>query len=395
MNNSVNHNPQNSISPQAALWTARGRGAVATVRFVGDCQMIDSGQSTFFQAVNGCLLAEQPIGDILFGHWGAGTPEEVVLCRISEDQLAIHCHGGEIAIQRILHDLKSTGVEIVTWNQLVKERNSCFDAEMCEMLCRTKTVRTANIMLQQQSGLLSDAFEKLSVIHPQQHWDILIEQLHELLKWSQFGLHLTTPWQVVIAGRPNVGKSSLMNQLAGFERTIVFDQPGTTRDAVGIELVFDGWLMQLVDTAGIRAEAISLEKKGIERSLSLLQEADCQVILLDQSQPFTDEDIQLLKHCPTAIIAANKCDLPSATERDDNNSSLVFLNDMLSISAITGEGVETLCKKIVNHLIPHVPDSMIPLPVTPRQIECLQRALAAANEQDSLLYQAAILKLTQ
>ena len=395
----MNSIQQTSQVNQAALWTARGRGAVATIRFMGDPSIIDSSQTInsgvipFFQAVNGRLLNDQSVGDVVFGFWGIETPEEVVLCRLSEYVLAIHCHGGEIAVSRIMNDLKSINVKIVNWNQLNEKNISSFDIEMNELLSQTQTVRTANIALQQQSGLLFSAFQNLSVPNPDQQWGDLANLVNQLLKWSPFGLHLTTAWKVVIAGRPNVGKSSLVNQLAGFERAIVFDEPGTTRDAVGIELVFDGWLMQVVDTAGIRSEAISLEKEGITRSLSLLEEADCQVIVLDQSQPLTGEDINLLDQCPNAIIVSNKCDLPNAWDKTESSLDHPSILQVIPLSALSGEGIESLCEKIIETLIPDIPEKMLPIPVTLRQIECLQQALTAINDKNNKSYQLAIKRL--
>ncbi|VAX38895.1 tRNA-5-carboxymethylaminomethyl-2-thiouridine(34)synthesis protein MnmE [hydrothermal vent metagenome] len=373
MNNLSQKN--NFDSPQTALWTSRGRGAVATIRYGGDCQIIDAGTLPMFHAANKLPVAQQLVGDIFFGHWGTETSEEVVLCRLSDDQLAIHCHGGEAATKRILNDLACCGVEIVSWSQFLSKCEGDFESEMQEVLSKTKTIRAASIVLQQQSGVLRSAFEKLSEVNQQE--ETFSKEIDLLLHWASFGLHLTTSWKVVITGRPNVGKSSLVNKLAGFERAIVFDQPGTTRDVVHVEAVFEGWAFQLIDTAGIREEAVSLEQQGIERTLETLQTADCSIILLDQSQPVTDEERSFLEQYPSAIVVANKSDLPSAWNKND-----IPCEDILFLSAMTGEGVDTLSKKIVQQLVPEVPPSHTPIPVTARQISCLQRASLALENNN-------------
>ena len=115
-------------------------------------------------------------------------------------------------------------------------------------------------------------------------------RLRELVGWTDFGCHLSEPWQVVILGRPNVGKSSLLNALAGFQRAIVFDEPGTTRDVVSTEIAIDGWPVRLLDTAGIRQGETELERAGIALAREQARSADLRLLVVDASQPLLPED---------------------------------------------------------------------------------------------------------
>src|SRR5690606_27241148 len=99
-------------------------------------------------------------------------------------------------------------------------------------------------------------------------------EIADLLQTGQTARHLLTPWQVVLCGRPNVGKSSLINALVGYERTVVFDQPGTTRDVVSVETAIHGWPVIFSDTAGLRETESELEAAGIARARARLKQAD-------------------------------------------------------------------------------------------------------------------------
>ena len=360
----------------AALFTPRGRGAVSSIRFEGDCRHLDSANPPLFRAANGKPLAEQTIDRVVFGHWRADdVPEEIVLCRTAEETVEIHCHGGDAAVGRILNDLESIGCRIQTWQQLQQASLGVFEAECLEALTQGTTLRTASVLLEQQTGVLRKSIETL-LEKIESDREEFSNQLDQLLRWAEFGLHCTRPWKAVLAGRPNVGKSSLINALLGFSRSIVFDQPGTTRDVVTAETAFEGWPVQLADTAGIRRHADRLESAGIDKARKMLKEADCRILLIDTSRPPHHEDRVLLSDWPEAIIVAHKSDLPSVWNRNQ------LPGNALSVSSITGAGVETLAREIIARLIPEVPSPGTPIPITERQIDILSNARIANENND-------------
>ena len=381
----------------AAVLTPRGRGAVATIRIQGDVHFSDSRPTMLFRPANGQPLHEQPLGRICFGHWGQPVPEEVVVCRIDESTTELHCHGGDAAVRRIINDLQSAGCAIQTWQQLIAKTSCQFDAECRDVLTRATTLRTAEILLRQHAGVLKSALDELlqfARTNPNgeqsefsestdrsSRRDIaalqneFIHRLDELLGWSNFGLHLSRPWNVVLAGRPNVGKSSLINALLGYSRSIVFDQPGTTRDVVTAETALNGWPIQFSDTAGIRKADDELESAGIDRAREQLRAADCQLILLDTSQPPHPDDHQLLSDWPDAVVVAHKCDLP-------NIWAGAIPPTAIPVSSLKETGIIVLADQLVGHLIPELPDSNSPIPISTRQVELLTTTRAAAGRSN-------------
>ncbi len=362
--------------PIAARLTPGGRGAVATVRFRGDCRLLDSGDPPLFVAANGRPVCDQQTGRIVFGCWTGAVNEDVVLCRVDDETIDIHCHGGDAASRRILADLESRGCAIATWQQMIDSPCPQLDAECLAALVRATTVRTAGILLEQQCGLLKSTVRRL-LDEPR------LDSLRELLRWADFGLHLSEPWNVVLAGRPNVGKSSLINALVGYSRSIVYHEPGTTRDVVTIETAFEGWPVRLIDTAGIREGADPLEQAGIARARAQVANADCRLLLLDTSEPPRDEDRQLLAEWPQALVVAHKCDL-----RDAWGENLPVT--ALKVSSLSREGVEKLAEQIVTRLIPEVPSPGTAVPISARQVPLLKTALLALEQQDIVAYRAAL-----
>jgi tRNA modification GTPase len=375
----------------AAVLTSVGRGAVATIRVAGDLSQLENVAVPLFRAANGRSLTQQELRRSAFGHWGREDVEEIVVCRLTDGILELHCHGGDAAVRRILNDLRCAGCAVVSWQSQSAARGESFDAECLDALSRATTWRTAQLLLEQSNGLLREAFQNLArpLAPSPQHSDTQSEKLwrlNALLAWSNFGLHLTRPWSVVLTGRPNVGKSSLINRLLGYERAIVFDQPGTTRDVVTGETALDGWPMLLADTAGLRDTTEELEAAGIALSRARLSTADLKIVLIDLSEPSTDDDERLLAEWSDAMVVAHKCDLP-----------LHWLSrapaDALRVSSSTGEGVHELQRQVVQRLVPHVPPPGTAIPISGRQTELLRAARATLAAGDEAAFDARVASL--
>lgn len=344
------------ISPLSVChFTPPGRGAVATIGVRGEIARMND----LFQAANQKPVQDQLINRICFGLWGTDPSEEVVLVKTGPDQLEIHCHGGSAAVGRILQDLTNCGGTLSSeeaW--LTEELASPESAECLLALTRATTQRTAHHLLR-QSSLFPAAVSRLSSV-PEPDRAAAIEKM---LCWSEFGLHLTTPWKVVLCGRPNVGKSSLINALAGFTRSVVFDQPGTTRDVVAVETAIDGWPVELSDTAGLRNDAGELEAAGIRLAQERIQEADLVLVIVDATTGQTPEETELLQRAPRSIEIWNKIDLVPSP------SDLVLPEQAIAVSAVTGQGLSEVMTRIGKTLVPREPDENEAFPVTTAQIQ--------------------------
>ena len=145
--------------------------------------------------------------------------------------------------------------------------------------------------------------------------DAARQQIEALLAHAATGLHLVRPWQVVVAGQPNVGKSSLVNAIAGYQRAIVHSTPGTTRDIVGVQTAMDGWPVEISDTAGLRETGEKIEQAGIDLARQKILAADLIVLVFDNSLPWSEQDQALVESYPTALRVHNKSDLPRAPGR--------------------------------------------------------------------------------
>lgn len=366
-----------------ALWTPQGRGAVATIKVRGpiDSPFQNPPHHIPFRAANGRTLADQPLNRIVFGHWGTEPAEDVVVCRISPTELEIHCHGGMAAARRIMADWQSLGVAVVDWTAQSEIEAGTFATICASAITRASTVRVATILLDQQAAwqnLASDAFRLAqSSDWNSLAWIRLRDKVTQALTWTQLGRHLGEPFQVVLTGPPNVGKSALLNTLVGYQRSVVFDQPGTTRDVVTAETAFDGWPVRLIDTAGLRENATGLEAEGIELAREQLTTAD--LIL----QVTTATEIQSQQSAPThahpgTIRIANKIDLLS-----DKISFAGKHPQFVAVSAHTGEGVEELIARIAQTLVPSPPAPGEAIPFREELVQWLH-ALRSAIDQQSL-----------
>lgn len=370
-----------SANLTASLLTPTGRGAVAVIRIHAEKPTVPNQVTTAvesgFVPISGKPLSQQPVGRLCYGHWVSDhLSEDVVVCRTRDDSVEVSCHGGRAAINRILDSLTAAGAVVVDWQTQQEKLSSPFERELADAVSQATTTRTAALLLEQSSGTLNNALSQMLQFDSPQ----LTSRLAELLTYSQFGQHLTQPWQVVLAGRPNVGKSTLINALLGYTRAIVFDQPGTTRDVVTGRTAFDGWPFQLADTAGIRNTDNELEQAGIDRARRTVNSADLVCLLLDTSHPPTSEDHALLEEFAgaatlnerPALIVAHKSDMPIQW-------TSLLPDNAIHVSSKTGSGVEELISRIVETLIPTTPASGSAIPMTPRQFLWLEKAHQAAT----------------
>ena len=195
--------------------------------------------------------------------------------------------------------------------------------------------------------------------------------LYALLQTYGQGRILRQGVKTAIVGRPNVGKSSLLNALAGFDRAIVTDIPGTTRDTVEETVLAGSTRLRLIDTAGIRQTADTVEAMGVDRSRKALEEADLALFVCDGSQPLDREDREIIDLCleaPQAIALINKTDLGSVVEP----AELPFMQ-VITISAGTGEGLDLLRNCIDDLFAGEVPCDGSIL-TNPRQYDACRRA---------------------
>jgi tRNA modification GTPase len=361
------------------ILTAPGRSAIAVVAVAGSAG-VDLVQS-HFQAVNGRPLAEQQIARIVYGHWGGDLGEDLVVYRRNGQELEIHCHGGTQSVARVVNDLVGTGCEQIDWPDWIAQRTNCpLLAEAQVAVAAATTLRTATILLDQYHGALRRELEATRELLGMGNLTGATRQVEQLLNRAEFGRHLTQPWRVVIAGLPNVGKSSLINALVGYERAIVFDQPGTTRDVVSTDTALDGWPVQLSDTAGLHATTDVVEASGVALAREQLQQADLVVWLLDGSTlgiPTVNVARELVTQQSAAVsatwppertlIAVNKCD--QAQLPAESNSELLLL------SATTGAGLPQLIDTMAQRLVPQAPPVGSGVPFTERQIDLLRELL--------------------
>lgn len=351
-----------------SVLTPAGRSAVATISVVGG--EAKARVSGFFRPASGIGLQQVPRGRIVFGRWAVGDRggEELVVCCHSPESIDVHCHGGRTAARRIVDSLVRAGCREVHWQRM---------AELCEAtpirteariaLAAARTARTAAILLDQYRGALEAALADITALLDRGEVGAASDRLRQLDRYADFGRHLTRPWRIVLAGHANVGKSSLINAILGYERTIVFEQPGTTRDVVTATTAIDGWPVELADTAGLREGGDAVESVGVARARERLAAADLVVVVFDSAKVWSDQSASLANAWPDALVVHNKCDLVPMPA-DDRPSGL-------HTSAVAGQGVDELVRRMGEKLVPDPPHSSAPIPFTDRQTEAIKRAL--------------------
>lgn len=360
-----------------ACLTPPGQAALATLGLYGPraWEMLRK----LFRRRSGDELPEAPIsGRFWLGRLGDEVADDVVVAVKQTEPLPLvelHGHGGREVV-RFLGDLfREQGAKLCDWEDFLHRTNrDALSTAAALALTQATTPRTASILLDQHNGALGRALDVILQALERGETATAAEGLAQLARYAPLGQHLTQPWRIVVAGAPNVGKSSLVNALAGYQRSIVAATPGTTRDVVTTRLALDGWPMELADTAGMRTEAETLEEQGIRHARQMITEADLCLWLLDASAP----PVWPSEPLASVLYVVNKSDLPPVWLIDDDNA--------MHVSAQTGAGLAELCAAIATHLVPDPPPSGAAVPFTLRLaagITEAQRILAAADARET------------
>ena len=361
----------------AAISTPLGEGAIAIVRLSGSDAV--SIAKKVFQGKNLDKVASHTIN---YGHIfdEDRLVDEVMLSVMKapktftrEDLVEINTHGGIAVTQEILQLLLRSGARLAEPGEFTKRaflngRIDLAQAESVMDLIRAKTDQAANIAVKQLDGSLSNLINNIrqeileslaqvevNIDYPEYddvetmtsqmlmektaHFEQLLETL---LATAKRGKILREGLRTAIIGRPNVGKSSLLNQLLREEKAIVTDIAGTTRDVITEFANIGGVPLELIDTAGIRETEDIVEKIGVERSQKALEEADLVLLVLDASSPLTPKDLELLELSSSTnrIVLLNKTDLPEKIELEK------LPKDFIRISALKNENLDAVEKQI-------------------------------------------------
>jgi tRNA modification GTPase len=268
----------------------------------------------------------------------------------------------------VLDALRGAGAVAATAEErLAHEAGTPIAAAALADLARAETVRAAEVLLDQAGGALDREARRLrSLLAEPTGAEGARAGLDALLARSAVGVRLLRGWRIALAGRPNVGKSRLLNALAGFERAIVSPAPGTTRDVVTAHTALDGWPVEVADTAGLREASDPVEAAGVALARSRQAGADLVVLVLDRSEPLADADHALRAALPSALAVASKADLPAAWDE--------AMVGALAVSAERGDGLGALVAALGRRLVPEPPPPGSAVPWRPGQARVLVRA---------------------
>ena len=397
----------------SAIATANGVGSISIIRISGDRALQISSMLT----KNKKLLPRYATLTDIYNEKNELLDEAIVVyfkapfSFTAEDVVEIQCHGGFIVAQNILRSTISLGARIATPGEFSKRaflngRIDLSEAEAIAGLIEAKSEDAAKILASQMKGSLREYVEKIrdEIIHILAYSEVsidyaeedlpenLILQIKERLNALKISLESTLRasraregmmqgFRVAIVGKPNVGKSSLLNSIVNFNRAIISDIAGTTRDTIEEQIKIGTHLIRLVDTAGIRESNDEIEKIGIERSLEAIEQSNIVIALFDGSREADGEDeqiISLVKSCAKqkrVLYVKNKMDLTSK-----------FLHKEIDfdIELNTKDSVDALVDALENIMdITNSSDEM--MLISQRQISAVESCLKNIEESFSSL----------
>lgn len=369
----------------AAISTAIGEAGIAIVRMSGDdsINIIDK----IFVSASKVKMSEAENRKFLYGHICDGDKkiDEVLVVKMkgphsytAEDIVEIHCHGGVVSVKRILNLILSKGARLAEKGEFTKRgflngRIDLTQAEAVIDLIKAKTDISFDLGLNQLGGALSEVLNKLkdelvsmqalivaNIDFPDEdiedaaYNDLLersnkiLKKMDKLLENSKNSRLLRDGINTVILGKPNVGKSSLLNGLLKYDRAIVTDIAGTTRDVIEDYINLDGVLLKISDTAGIRETEDEVEKIGVNIAREKLKDADLVIAIFDISRDFDQDDKEILKLIENKkhIIILNKDDLEQKIYDDEIEK--YFKDDYLRLSVMENESVMKVEKLIID-----------------------------------------------
>ena len=360
----------------SAVCSALGEGAVGVIRISGENSL--SIIKSIFKPKNKKFVEDYQSHRLIYGHvYDKDTIVDEVLCvymkapfsYTGEDVVEVQSHGGITIMKKILSLIYLNGATPAEPGEFTKRaflngRIDLTQAEAVMSMIRAKSEASLKQAVYQQQGALSKEINKLRDVlkdiivdveaiidYPEEDLeDIttenvvkviepLLQGIELLLESAEIGRVIKEGLKTVIIGKPNVGKSSLLNVLSGFEKAIVTDIAGTTRDSIEEQIFIEGIPLVLIDTAGIRKTNDKVEKIGIEKSYAHLSDADLILLLLDGSSGLDEDDINLLNLIKdkSHLILINKDDLPN--EVDINFLTKDFdEKDIIKISLLNKNG---------------------------------------------------------
>ena len=363
----------------AAISTTLGVGAISIIRVSGS-DAIKIVNSIF----KGKDLKKVESHTISYGHIkdGDNLLDEVLVSVMkspktftTEDIVEINCHGGIATTNKVLEAVLKNGARLAEPGEFTKRaflngRIDLSQAESTMDLINAKTESKRKAALNGLDGYVSKLIKNLrqeileilatievNIDYPE-YEDIetmtneklkpkienVIKEIKKIIKESENGKVLTSGIKTVIIGRPNVGKSSLLNRLLDEEKAIVTDIEGTTRDTVEGSITINGVMLDIIDTAGIRKTNDIVEKIGVNKSYSLIESADLVIIVLNNNEKLTEEDKNILEYCKNkkVIVVINKSDLA-----DKIDISNITYENIIRTNTVDLNGLDELKDKIV------------------------------------------------